>query len=384
MAITTIASGLAPPLNNPLADPVVDLAVTPLPNVPDVQLYGYAADSNDPNAVFSWSWAIVGAPVGTAAVLDNAALQDPKLQGVDIWGNYRLMLVATNNATLEASEVDPLLAPTASFVTVRVRSVSRSIQKPASGERNWHDDLHEWAQALEDMGPGLGAHAIPAHTDILVAIGQDLDVLCGGGYANASPNSNNPSPLHKHGGGDVDPATIAALGTVILEDAPLVPLAPKVITRERLEYTAESNSWLNGDTMAAGVSVGVWAAAIQPGALHDPPCLVWHLKEDCELESWAVALVNGGMFQVGTNIPEEYKFELFQGTLLELEAAQLTTTGSQIGKVTTLENGPLAIESGAGLGVVIPAGNYVALICIKAPGVYGGMLTATLHVERPI
>jgi len=142
MSIIAYASANADPIGNPLEDVSIDLAVTPLGTIPNIDLYGAAVDSGDGAAVFSWAWAIVGKAIESSAVsIVNAALQDIEVQDIDVWGNVRLMLVATNTGTLETSETDPLLAPSSAFVTIRVLSEVKSLQKPAPGERNWHDEM---------------------------------------------------------------------------------------------------------------------------------------------------------------------------------------------------------------------------------------------------
>ena len=113
-------------------------------------LYGGAVDSEDGSASFSFSWSIVGAPSGHGASLVNSAIQNPTLQTIDTWGNYRLFLIATNTSTGQTSEDDPVRAPNSAFVTVRVNSTNRTLQKPAKTERDWHTHAHAWVSAIEN------------------------------------------------------------------------------------------------------------------------------------------------------------------------------------------------------------------------------------------
>lgn len=115
-----------------------------------VQVFADAVDSEDGSATFTFSWSILDKPSGSSASFDNATLQNPTLQNVDTWGNYRLFCIATNTSTSATSEDDQILAPNSAFVTVRVNSTNRGLEKPAKGERDWHTRAHEWVSAIED------------------------------------------------------------------------------------------------------------------------------------------------------------------------------------------------------------------------------------------
>lgn len=230
MAIIAYASGnqnvgQAPPLDFTEAhDPFLDMAAAGFAFPQNVQVYGNAVDSANPGAQWSWQWNILSqsGQVPAVTLSNNGLVQDVIVQGINAWGNIRLFLIATNTATNETSETDPLKAPDSAFVTVRVRSVNASIQKPAAGERNWDNDTNEWAQAIEDLaaaGVGIGDHNIIDHLDVVDATGADLEALTSGGYAD-DPDGANPNAggmLHKHRGTDVDEGTVATRGTVGIE-----------------------------------------------------------------------------------------------------------------------------------------------------------------------
>lgn len=113
-------------------------------------LYGTASDSENGSATFSFSWTLVDAPSGHGAALVDSTIQNPTLNSIDTWGNYRFFLIATNTSTSATSETDPIIAPNSAFVTVRVNSTNRGLEKPAKGERDWHSKAHEWVSAIEN------------------------------------------------------------------------------------------------------------------------------------------------------------------------------------------------------------------------------------------
>lgn len=130
--------------------------------IASVSLYGAGVDTANPGASFSYSWFILKKPTGSTAALNSSSLQNPTLQNVDIWGNYRLFLVVTNTTTGVSSETDPVVAPASAFVQARVRSTTLQIEKPAAGERDWNSVAWRWVEELETLGTALGdAQGLP-------------------------------------------------------------------------------------------------------------------------------------------------------------------------------------------------------------------------------
>ena len=115
------------------------------------QVFGDAVDTDNGGANFTFSWTLLRKPENSSAALNSSTAQDPTLGTIDIFGNYRLFLIATNTSTNETSETDPLLAPNSAFTTVEVLSERLGIQKPASGERDWNTKAYEWVDALETI-----------------------------------------------------------------------------------------------------------------------------------------------------------------------------------------------------------------------------------------
>jgi len=139
--------------------------------VAGVNLFGAGVDTANPGANFSFSWFLLKKPAGSSAALSSTTVQNPILQPVDVWGNYRLLLVVTNTATGVSSETDPVKAPASAFVQVRVRSTNLQLEKPAAGERDWNSVAWRWVEKLEEFGAALGS------ADGLPVFGGDTEGL---------------------------------------------------------------------------------------------------------------------------------------------------------------------------------------------------------------
>ena len=131
MSIVAFASANQNPIANPHQDPQVDLQ-DPLILLPqNVMVHCDCVDDSGNQGPFTYQWYLMAKPPGSAAALDNETIQSPTLEDVDIWGNYRLFVVATNSVTGDVSEQDPLRAPSSAFCVIRVLSTNQAIQKPA-------------------------------------------------------------------------------------------------------------------------------------------------------------------------------------------------------------------------------------------------------------
>ena len=328
MAVVAYASADNQPTTNPHVDAVIDLSAGgTIGAAVNVQLYGTALDSTDASPSFTFAWTLLSKPSGSAASLSSSTAQNPTLDAVDTWGNYRLMLVATNTNNSAVSETNALRAPSSAFVIVRVKSPNQGIQKPAPGERNWHDDIHVWADRIESFTSGFVAHNIVDHADVVDATGADLEQLTGGGYATdpAGTNPANPqgvSILHKHYGSDVDPATTSVRGTVVLDSAPADPAAPVVLANEVITLCG-SGSFSFGSFKGAVSSAGFSTIGMQPGILdqrdafpttgtHGLPFCVWAIQSPfgagVTVVDYSVFLTFEG--HTTTHPPSPYQFEL--------------------------------------------------------------------------
>lgn len=226
MSIIAYASANADPVNNPLEDAEIDLATASTPA--SVSLYGDAVDTEDAGASFSFAWSLLDPTSGP--VLSATDTQNITVSNISAWHNIRLHLVATNTATSETSETDVILAPSASFVEIRVLSENRGIQKVAKGSRSWHPALEDWADAIE------ASDALNDLSDITNATGAELEILRGGGLA-----ESGGSALHTHAGAHIADATTTTSGVVQLEEASDATGTPRVITQERVILSASTS-----------------------------------------------------------------------------------------------------------------------------------------------
>ena len=353
MAITVIASSNADPLNNPTDDLTIQLSneppiVTPA-SLGAQPLYGYAADSTDGSPVWVWSWSIIAAPDNSTAAIAASNVQNISVQNFNQWGNLRLFLVATNTNNGQTSETDPLKAPSSAFVTIKVRSPKRSIQKMAAGERNWMGAAWEWAQAIENMDTGLPPHNIIDHLDVVDATGADLENLTGGGYAIDPDGTNAANPqgysiLHKHYGSDVDAASTSSLGVVKLSDAPSDPLNPVVLNKERIVWTSKSEATLNKAGLVTGIVDQLSSASHPFSTMH---AIFRNPYDNIAIEQFSVAFLNGGQAS-----PSTWGVKIF--TCPDIAALEANTwsplqTNSgadvEITKAQTIDYKPLAFEA---------------------------------------
>lgn len=155
--ITVVASTSSNPSSSGSQDHIIDLSAgDTLPQ--DIPLYAYAQDSGDPTATLTYSWHLLRVPAGSSAALSAGNTQNPSLESVDTWGDYRLFCIASNPATGETSETDPIKAPNEAFTQVRIRSANLALVKPAPGERDWFSFAYEWVDALDSLDPLIDDH----------------------------------------------------------------------------------------------------------------------------------------------------------------------------------------------------------------------------------
>lgn len=365
-------------------DPTVNLANDQLPA--DVQLYGNGVDSNDANPVFTFEWSILSQTQQDPQITlsNNGLSQNVTAQQINTWGNIRCFLVVTNQNSGQTSETDPLRAPNSAFVTIRVRSPNAQIQKMASGERNWHNDADEWADAIETVfsnGNGLPDHTIPEHTDVNVATGADLDILVGGGYANdPGPNPNPNGALHIHSGDQVDEATRQTRGTITVEDP---QAAVRAINVETVVLTAT--------IMHTALDDGSLIPAIAPltvrnraGVAKSDNLATWGVvKEGLSIKQVTVTMANGGLKAP----PTVYKYDLVIGTVADFQANGMARANvANLTGVPAVDRGPLYL-SNPNLNIPIAKAGLIGFQCVEGPNkanleVLGTGLTVTVVLAR--
>lgn len=384
MAIVAYTSAQPNPQVTQL-DKVIDLSTTPLP-VALAQLYGDAVDSTDPAPVFTFAWTILAKPPTSAAAFVDPALQDPELGPIDVWGNYRLFLVATNTNSGETSETNPLKAPNTAFVHVRCLGAQLGLEKPAPGERNWHERYWELVEELE----GGGAGGVSNFVDLLDILAlatpptpANLQTLVDGSYALKA----GPVALHIHRGPDVDQATAAARGTVVLEDPPLNGANPKVVNQERITLQASADGTMS--------SVGYKPGVIEPPGAAASYChAAWYVPEELSILEWIVVLSDAG------GVPGDYSFRPVRTPGIGMGAAPSASDDYEANNwqsfpddnalvrdlelalddaqphASVVPGGPMVLRLSATAPGMAPwtaaAGHMIGLRCIGAPAVRGG------------
>lgn len=291
MSVIAYASANSDVINNPLENAVIDLSTDALPA--SVNLFGFAEDTTDPNATFTWNWTLLDGN----ATLSATDTQNITVSNINTWHNIRLHLTAISS-TGTSSEQNVLLSPSSSFVVVEVQSINAGIQKPATGQRNWSEAVEVWADKIEEfagsitnVGAGNPNLRLDQLTDISSSVGAQVDQLTGGGVA-----VFDTAVLHTHEGTHVPLATTTSQGTVLLEEALPSSAQPKMITRERLVYTMSADG-SHGTTVDQTGKIFSYASSdfieintgIPAGAKYFPQVL-FKAEENIQIEMMDVTL----------------------------------------------------------------------------------------------
>lgn len=358
MSIIAYASANTNPTANPLEDATVNLASVSLPA--SVTIYGDAVDTANPSATFSWSWTLLD-PDSAGITLSSTTTQNVTVSNINAWHNVRLHLVATNTATAETSETNILLAPSSSFVEIRLLSENKGIQKIAKGSRAWQDALDVWADAIESAGSTLNSLS-----DVTNATGAQIDILVSGNVAEDSGNA-----LHTHDGDHISNASTSSAGVVILEEASSAVGTPKVITKERIV--------LNGSATRSNDS-SVLDAIVYQSNRTGLPHVAWTLSETLEIVSYSVNLADGGntglQFALGYGNKTKYRnstMSILPNTTLTLTPA--TSHAPTIDSLTL--SSAYTLNAGDVLGLMIVAGD-------TAVSDGGQMLSVTIEARRNV
>ena len=151
-------------------------------NLPQsISLTADAVDSDNPGAVFAYSWHIIDKPPASSAALSDRRNQNPTLSDVDTWGSYRLFCIAQNTATGETSEQDPLAATADSFIDIEVLSENRNLVKPAKSQRNWHSRYWELVDVVEHLEANPRDATYELSGGLEVATAQEIAQVYGPG-----------------------------------------------------------------------------------------------------------------------------------------------------------------------------------------------------------
>ena len=341
--IIAYASANADPISNPSSDPSLDLSSLSLPQT--VQVYGGAQDTSDPSASFSWSWSVMYPESGVTLSDDTA--QNPTVTCTE-WRNVRLHLIATNTATAETSEANVLLAPSSSFVEVRVLSAANGLQKIARGSRSWHTALEEWADVLDASVSTLSVSDL---SDVSSSTGTQLDQLTGGGVATLSG-----ATLHTHTGAQVAVATEASPGVVQLDEASALT-TPRVMVKERMVFSGGAELTVS-DARDGTSTDKILIQSPSVGELL--PHVVFYAHEDIVVTDIEAILLDGG------TDPTAYTFDLAVGKVGALTSSALTPVGLSMSGTIEDDHAPLIISESS-LSISVDAGNYFGVAVTGAP-----------------
>lgn len=359
--------------------------------------------------IASYKWYIISQPPEGTATLSSSTAQNPTFGPISKWGNYRLMLVVTDSAGV-TSATDPLLAPDSAFATVRVRGPNVKLAaypgdpsaiglvKPATTERNWHDEYWELVEAVSNNAERW---PVLEHTDVANATGPNLDELVSGDF----------TVLHKHEGDSIGAATTGTGGGIRVADSPVDATRPKAVNYEYFVYTAQvwgsfyidlRNGittplpyWIAATDTSSLTGSGQGGQWTQDGLTHTvarPHCMFTLPKTSASanltMDLWQVTvnMADSGWQAGGSGT---YVFKVVEGPASEWAAnalidgsGGLVTKHTITGSVGTARS-PLSIDSYVGGSVQLSDAHF-GLVCTAAPTQLGGGMSVTIVLRHRV
>lgn len=183
----------------PLANAGTDqtFAVADLP-VASVTLGGSGTPGTGGSSITGYTWYLVAKPAGsTCAIIAGGSTAAPQIGPVDVWGNYRLFLVVTDNlgnaslndaATYQEGS-SAVARQSDAMIYLRVGGDLTGLEKPCDTEQNWRNLYGDAVGEIETLAEGT------------------------------------------------EPATTTTLGTIELDEAPVSAGSPKAVTRDRVAFS---------------------------------------------------------------------------------------------------------------------------------------------------
>lgn len=142
---TPYITGIVPPLEERLYGDTGDQSFT-----------ASATDPDNPGAVpIAWYWALTK-PKGSTATYPAVA-NVVTLTGIDGVGSYRLFVWADFGGG-RTTEQNPVVAPASAFARLVRMTQNLSLKLPASGQRDWADDVNDALLAIDLDGGDIGGH----------------------------------------------------------------------------------------------------------------------------------------------------------------------------------------------------------------------------------
>lgn len=378
---------MADAVANAGSDPTV-IAQSALPT--SQVLSGSGTAGSGGSTITAYSWSIVDGPAGHGASLTGATTATPTLTNIDTWGNYRILLVVTDDAStpnVSVSRTAPDIqsdgtvlpaAPESAFVTVRVKSTGREIQKPAQGERDHKALLHAHVAAIEQNKLDFDNRTVNGISDVAApeTTGPNLDYLCDGSYATQSGSAGG-TDLHLHDGPAVDAATTSVRGTATAAEAPVDPATPKFVTQDRHRYAGFVNSTMVGGSHVLGTIATPTTSGNQSTGN-------WHAyaEEAGSIEEFAVS-----MSDAGTTAGGGYTFTLYIMTEAQFVADNFggaTTVGTAVIGAPSADNEPGYARS-TGLATAYSDRSVLVVKATTAPGTapaQGSGLSITIFCRK--
>lgn len=299
-------------------------------------------------AIASYLWTCLDKPDGSAADFDDPTLATPTFGPIEDWGNYRLMLVVTDNATPVAgsSEASEYLAPDEAFMVVRVTATDTALQNPAAGERNASGILKSWGQRLKALGASIASLTIEALGSSTLK--TKLTTLTDGSSA---------AGYHTHGAADLPKATTGALGGVKLAEAPVDAANPRAVTQDRMPWHVH---------IARSFTAAGWKDTVAPldttgGLSSAHAALVLH--EDCKVARVSACTRDGGIAATATVL------KLYECSTVQY-LGNTITSGTLIDTITVqagTNHHPTCQASVLGTPYAATAGNVLAWVVDSAP-----------------
>lgn len=350
-----------------LSDVVIDLNGGSLGTSPDV--YGAGLDPGDNAATFTYVWSLVDRPAGSVAALTSSTSAHTTFGPIDVWGNYRLMLVVTSSGVGGASEANILKAPATAFLTVRVKEALYGLQKPARFEREWQVPVREYADDIVAVRTQLDGTRVQDLAGVVAALATSTNL-------NKLFDNSSVGGYHRHTSADLPKAGAAAFGIVETSDSPLDGSNPQALNRDRISLTA----FVDGTPTEAGYAAGIVTVPItRAGTTGIRPACLFYVKEAWTLLRLSLALADGGLSS-GT----DYAFALYSGTATQWKTGTPTVIASTaVTGAAATDNAPLLLDSGA-IEEALTADTWLGLVCTAAPDPAGGQMTVTATVERRV
>ena len=197
-------------------------------------------DSQGGQSVSRWEWTLLSKPPGSNAAV-RAASQNTNtcsIDGIDTWGNY-LVHVWITDSYGKSSESRPEFTPTGAFAAVRVTSTGASLEKLATGERDW---VERYNKVVGQVEANSNSSTRFDNLDTTVTRAE-LEELAGG----------NETRLHTHPNDSYPLANQLRPGVVYLAEPAADGTHPRVSTQPRAAWeghwatSSSEDAYDNGD-----------------------------------------------------------------------------------------------------------------------------------------